>query len=394
MIWETAVRLRERYDLVVAAHDGASADGTGEGMSFVRAPVAGDRRRALLVDFQNGARRRLHLRDTPYVARTSYFRAYARAQAANLAGREVELVHLHNTPQWVPALHAAMPTARVVLQMHCEWLSELPRTTAGLDGVARVVAVSEQIAAGIREHRPERADDVVVVPNGVDTTRFRPRGRTDPERLRHELGLHDGPVILFVGRLSAEKGLHVLLEALPRIAAAAPTAQVVLVGPAHGLRSPLPTLERVELQGKLEWRARYVDHLRRLAAHAPLDVHFAGKISHESLPLVYALADVYVQPSVFEAFGLPVVEAMAAGVPVVVSSGGALPELVRPDGAGIVVPTGDAGALGDAVAAILGDRSLAVRLGAAGRARAVRDFSWETVADRLAAVYDDVLRER
>jgi phosphatidylinositol alpha-1,6-mannosyltransferase len=209
--------------------------------------------------------------------------------------------------------------------------------------------------------------------------------------LRRRLGLRDGPVVLYVGRLSAEKALHVLLEAAPAIAAAVPDVQVVLVGSAHGLRSPLPTRSRRELAGHPEWRARYVDHLRRLAARTPGAVHLVGPVRHGELPLVYALADAYVQPSFFEAFGMPVVEAAACGLPVVATVTGAPREILEDGATGCVVPVGDPEALGAAVVRVLTDRALAHRLGRAARERAVRDLTWERVAGRLASVVDPLL---
>lgn len=395
VIWETALRLGDRYELVVAARDGVP-DGTANcGISFLRAGVARDRRRGAVIEVANKFERKLGLRDLPYAGRTSYFRSYARAQAAQLRAAGVELVHLHNTTQWVPWLRATMPSTPVVVQMHGEWLTEIPDPVARarLAQIDRVVAVSEQVARAIRTRHPEHAERVVVVPNGVDTERFRPRAAADAAPLRQRLGLDAGPVVLFVGRLSAEKALHVLLDALPQIAASVPDVQLVLAGPAHGLRSPLPTRERRELQAHPQWRARYSEELRRRAARVPGRVHFAGLIPQPELPLLYALADVYVQPSLFEAFGMPVVEAMASGVPVVVSDGGALPELVADGRDGVVVPAEDARALAAAVVGVVSDRRLAQRLGAAGREKVARELAWRSVADRLAAVYDGVLAE-
>ncbi len=196
--------------------------------------------------------------------------------------------------------------------------------------------------------------------------------------------------MLFLGRVSAEKGIHTLLEALPVVRERLPGAQVLIAGDRAGLRSPLPTRERRELIGHPEWRARYIDHLLRLAEPLGDAVRFAPPLAYADVPLAFALADVYVQPSVLEAYGLPVVEAMASELPVIVSDGGALPELVDDGTTGYVVPTGDAQALADALVAVLSDRELAARLGRAGRERAARTMSWDTVAEQLLALYDDL----
>jgi glycosyltransferase involved in cell wall biosynthesis len=391
VIWQLATRLADRYELVLAARrfDGPEWPGDDR-IRIVRHTSPGDLRRAAAVEVVNKVERKLHLRDVPYAARASYFRGYARAQAVHLRDAGVDLVHLHNTSQWIPALREQLPSTPIVLQMHCEWLTEIPDRVARarLADTDLVVAVSEQVAATIRERFPT---PVEVVPNGVDVDLFRPRREDDAPalaELRRRLGLHDGPVVLYVGRLSAEKGLHVLLEAAPAIGAAVPGTQVVLVGPAHGLRSPLPTRRRRELAAHPEWRTRYVDHLRRLAGAG---THLVGPVRHGELPLLYALADAYVQPSFFDAFPLPVVEAAACALPVVATTAGAPTEILEDGTTGCIVPVGDPGALADAVVRVLADRPLASRLGCEARARVVRELTWERVADRLAAVVDPLL---
>jgi glycosyltransferase involved in cell wall biosynthesis len=104
---------------------------------------------------------------------------------------------------------------------------------------------------------------------------------------------------------------------------------------------------------------------------------------------------VAVVPSLYEGFSLPAVEAMACGTPLVATTGGALPEVVGPDGVtALHVPPGDPEALAAAVGRLLDDPSLAARVGAAGRARVVERFTWRAVAARTAAWYADVLGDR
>jgi len=119
-------------------------------------------------------------------------------------------------------------------------------------------------------------------------------------------------------------------------------------------------------------------------------VHFTGYVADADLPAIYAGADVFAFPSLYEGFGLPVLEAMASGVPVVTSNVSAMPE-VAGDAALLVDPT-DASALARAIASILDDQSLAARLRAAGLERA-RAFTWDACAVRTVAVYNKVLVE-
>jgi len=403
-VWEVVSRLSDRCEFVIGTRPHpvlGELELELDGIRYLRERAGADIRRGLAVALANKVQRKLRLPDPPYAGRASYFRGYARSHGAGFRRAEVDVIHLYNTSQWVPILRRALPRTPIILQMHCEWLVEIPREQ-GLERlrlVDRVLGVSEQIAGQIRERYPERAEIVDVLPNGVDLDGFRPAGdvraarAAEVDALRHRLGLGDGPVVLFVGRLSAEKGLHTLLEAMPAVRERIPGVQVVLVGEWAGLRSPLPTRRRRELREHPEWRTRYVDHLRRLAEPLGDAVHFPGPLPSATITLVYALADVYAQPSVFEAFGLPVVEAMASGLPVVASDGGALPELVADGETGYVVPSGDAPALAAALTRVLGDPALAARLGAAGRERAARSLGWDAVAERLLGIYGELAGE-
>ena len=348
----------------------------------------------------NQVQRRLRLRDLPYAGRSYYFRGYASRHASRFRREGVALVNIHNNSQWIPILRRALPTAPIVLHMHCEWLAEIPHADglARLRQVDRVLGVSEQIARQIRERFPEEADKVGVLHHGIDTSAFPSVDETralrgaEVEALRRRLGLGSGPVVLFLGRISPEKGLHVLVEALPRLLERVPDAQVVLCGAFAGLRSPLPSRDRRELAGHPpEWRAYHPQQLQRLAAPYGRHVVFAGRISPAELPLVYALADVYVQPSLFEAFGLPVAEAMASGLPVVGSDAGGIPEQIENGVTGYLVPYGDSAALAGALARVLCDPSLGVALGRAARERVRRLATWDLAAEQLAAVFRELL---
>lgn len=403
VIWQLATRLADRYEIVFGTRPHpvlGGADIEVDGIRYVRADAVQDRARGKLVHRLNQVQRQLGLRDLPYAGRASYFRGYAGRHASRFKREGVALVNLHNTSQWVPVLRRALPTAPIVLHMHCEWLAEIPYEDglARLRQVDKVLGVSDQIARQIRERFPEEADKVGVLRHGIDTSAFPPADETrarrgaEVEALRRRLGLGPGPVVLFLGRISPEKGLHVLLEALPRLLERVPDVQLVFCGAFAGLRSPLPSRERRELAGHPpEWRAYYPQLLERLAAPYGGRAIFPGPIAAAERPLVYALADVYVQPSLFEAFGLPVAEAMASGLPVVGSDAGGIPEQIEDGVTGYLVPYGDSAALADALARLLCDPPLGAALGRAGRERVRRLATWDLAAEQLADVFRELL---
>jgi len=207
-------------------------------------------------------------------------------------------------------------------------------------------------------------------PAKVQVVRLAPGPRRDPPgaaeraRVRARYALR-GPYVLFVGLLEPKKNLPVLLRAVARLRAedAWGTTQLALAG-APGW-------------GPLDVRAE--------TARLGLDdvVRLLGPVPDADLPALYAEATVFVFPSLWEGFGLPVLEAMAAGTPVVAARRGALPEIA--DGAALLVEP-EVAPLAAALATVLADAGLRERLRAAGLARA-QTFSWQQVARETLAVY-------
>lgn len=116
---------------------------------------------------------------------------------------------------------------------------------------------------------------------------------------------------------------------------------------------------------------------------------FTGRVSAEKLRRLYTFSEAVIVPSLYEGFGLPAAEAMACGTPVVATRAGALPEVVGEDGAGILIPPRDPQALARAVLKILGNDSLRKKMGAAGRQRVEKLFTWKAVAERTVKVYQE-----
>lgn len=219
----------------------------------------------------------------------------------------------------------------------------------------------------------EVADRCQVIPLGI---RLEPFARPDPTaaarlRLTWSSDGHSSarPVVLFVGRLRAYKGLPHLLHAMTRL-----DANLALVGdgPEHRRLSALS--RRLGLADR---------------------VHFAGHLPDRLLPAAYQAADLFVLPSHLpsEAFGLVMVEAMASGLPVVCTElGTGTSVVVQHEETGLVVPPADPGALAGAVERLLSDGELRQRLGRAGKARAHAEFSAQTYVRRTLEAYEDVLR--
>jgi len=232
-----------------------------------------------------------------------------------------------------------------------------------LEAPAAVVCVSRAEAALLGAHRPER---VRVIPNGVDPARF--EGAVQ-DGLRARLGV-PGPMALYVGRLAANKGLPTLLEAWAKVP---PEATLLVAGEGH-------------LHAELGKQARDLGLDGR--------VRLLGRVDDATLLQAYAACDLFVLPSEYEAFGIVLLEAMAAGKPVVAARAGGVPEVVAEGATGLLVPVGDAPRLAEAVQALLADPVRARAMGEAGRRRVHQGFTWDAVVGQVEALYRELTPPR
>ncbi|MBM3693599.1 MAG: glycosyltransferase family 4 protein [Actinobacteria bacterium] len=217
--------------------------------------------------------------------------------------------------------------------------------------IPRLVTVSESSKRDITAQMGVAAERLHIVPVGVDPTIFRP--------LPH-IARVPGRLMTTASADVPMKGLAPLLEGLAKVRAERPDAHLVVIGRPKE-RSRIPAL---------------IDRLGLTDA-----VRFVSGVTTEHIVELYAETEVACVPSLYEGFSLPAVEAMACGVPLVATTGGAVPEVVGRDGeTGLLVPPGDPGALADGILRALGDADLRARIGAAGRDRALTRFTWRQTA--------------
>ncbi len=212
-------------------------------------------------------------------------------------------------------------------------------------------------------------DRIETVPYGVDTTRFAPNA-VARQAVRARLGVGETPLVVAAGRLVSKKGFEYLVDAAAALHRRHPAIRVAIAGEG-------------DLAGELAARAAGTPALL-----------FLGRQDQDEIARLAAAADVVVVPSVRDAAGnvdgLPniALEAMATATPVVATRVGGLPQAIEDGVSGRLVPEKDAGALASAIAALVEDPAAARALGAAGRRRVERDFTWTAVAGRFEAAYD------
>jgi glycosyltransferase involved in cell wall biosynthesis len=281
----------------------------------------------------------------------------------------------HGTTYSVPARCRARTVATVhdlALLRHPELgpghlVAMVRRATRNLAGVDRIVAVSESTRNDIVELCGVPPERISVVYNGCSSD-FYPRPRAECIRAAERHWQLEGPFLLNVGTVEPRKNLPNLIRAFARLRRQRnlPHRLVVVGGKGWG-SEPLTDVARSEGVGEV--------------------VHFVGAAPYGLLPVLYGAADVFVYPSLYEGFGLPVVEAMASGTPVVASSCAALAEIA--DGAALLPDPGDPEQIAAAIEKCL-DASTADDLRSRGRKRAAH-FTWSRSAAATLAVYEQVL---
>jgi glycosyltransferase involved in cell wall biosynthesis len=266
----------------------------------------------------------------------------------------------------VATIHDVVPYVYPATSTLLDWLIYrlwLPLAVRRLDAI---ITDSEHSRRDIVRHLPVRPDRVHVVPLAANPS-YRPLPADAVDSILTRLGLRR-PYLLFVGSLEARKNLPRLLEAYATLRPWSERWSLVVVGARKWKSSSIfQTVARLQLEDR---------------------VHFTGFVADADLPALYNGADLFVLPSLYEGYGLPVLEAMACGTPVVTSSCSSLPEVAG--GAAVLVDPGSVESIAAGIRQVLGDPARADLLRRLGLAQAAR-FSWERTARETLAVYERVL---
>lgn len=296
--------------------------------------------------------------------------------------KDFEVIHSHHafTPLALKAVKAGRNLGKaVLLTTHSISFSHESRLWEAL-GITiplfshylgfphEIIAVSRAAEAFIRHFTDA---PVRVIPNGVDDDVFRPLSEGEKERLKGELGI-EGRVVLYVSRMSPRKGPHILLNAFQNLSKEMDDVTLVMAGSGEML-----------------------PFLRAQAKFLGIDdrVRFLGYVDDSLLPRLFGMADVFVLPSTTaEAFGIVILEAMAAGVPVVATDVGGIPEIIMNSESGLLVPPGNELELRNAIQKLLLDEELAKRFGSNGRRAVEERYSWKKVTEGIEKAYENVMQ--
>jgi glycosyltransferase involved in cell wall biosynthesis len=237
-----------------------------------------------------------------------------------------------------------------------------------------LIAVSQYTKKELTEFYNVGEEKIHVIYNGVDVEKFKPpsRGKAD---LRRELGLaSDRRMILFVGRLYSRKGLPTLLQAAREVVKDFTDAQFVISG--GGFK-------------------QNEEKLRKLARQKAIEdnVSFVGYFPDENLPNLYAAADVFVLPALYENFPFAILEAMSTGLPVISTQVGGIPELVIDKQSGLLTEPGNHEQLADAIVRLLQDSNFAEKLGRKARQLVEEKFAWPLITRQVIDLYRNIAQK-
>jgi glycosyltransferase involved in cell wall biosynthesis len=271
-----------------------------------------------------------------------------------------DFAHAHGIPFIAtPFVHLGPPGDRSILRYYSmrhqiELLRRSARviTMTGLEGdalAARGVDRARMRRVGVGVNPAEIA--------GGDGARFRAEQRID------------GPLVLYIGAMAFDKGAVHTVEAMQRLWAQGENATLALIGAplAHftTFYARLPTVEQARI---------------RLLPYAP------DQVKRDAL----AAADLFAMPSRTDSFGIAYLEAWCYGLPVIGARAGGVPDVIDDRLDGLLVPFGDLDAIAGAIGRLLHDRGEAQRLGASGRAKVMRELTWDRIYAQVRAVYDEV----
>ncbi|MDD5090352.1 MAG: glycogen synthase [Candidatus Wallbacteria bacterium] len=240
-----------------------------------------------------------------------------------------------------------------------------------LENADKVIAVSDEMKADVLSLFNVKEENIAVIHNGIDPSEWKPVSQDETRPwIRERFGV-TGDYIMFVGRITRQKGIDVLIEATKQLP---PGVKLVM-------RAGSP--DTPEIKAEMEEWVKGRENI----------VWIKDKLSNDELIRLYNCAILFACPSVYEPFGIINLEAMACNTAVVATTVGGIKEVVVPGETGLLVPPSDPKALIEAINSLIADRDKAKRFGLAGRARVLEKFTWERIALKTKNCYGEVIEK-
>lgn len=317
------------------------------------------------------------------------FEKYREGVIDFLQANSFDLIHIFNRPRLVLSVREVAPTARLVLSMHNDMFTpqKIDQKIAAevINQLDQIITVSNYVGTTIKNSFPQATSKLKTIYSGVDLNRFMPSntGKTKQirDRIRNEHDLQNKKVILFVGRLSANKGVDVLIQALEAVYNKHRDIALVIVGSKWFSQEGITD---------------YIAYVKAIASRLPFPVVNTGFVSPDKIQDWFAAADMFVCPSQWqEPLARVHYEAMAAGLPIVTTDRGGNPEVIEQNVNGFVVESpDDPQSFTEPISKLLSNPTLAKKMGGNGRKLAEENYHWNRVANEVMTVWNNVDNEK
>jgi len=300
-----------------------------------------------------------------------------------------DIIHIHNRPLLPPFFRERFPEKKIIFHMHnvYEYLGRFEKPHGDFEvGSDLTLACSRFLLEKEKDRLCRGALNQAVVYNGVDTEAFLPSWQMEGEArvLRRQYGLEGKKVVLYTGKIRESKGVMVLFSAMKQVFSKDPTVHLVLAGgTGFGYkRTDKPTDFSQRLRGEIK---TYQDRITHIRFTPPQD-----------MPRIYLLGDIFVAPSQLEeALGMVFLEASACGLPVIGTSQGGIPEVIRDQETGLLLQEKDnAEELSSKILFLLQHPDRARDMGEKGRRLMITQFSWDRIAQKLESLYDGLFNQK
>ncbi|WFD11642.1 glycosyltransferase family 4 protein [Tepidibacter hydrothermalis] len=298
---------------------------------------------------------------------------------------EFDLIHVFNRPRWISILNEVVPNTALSLSLHNEML--LPKKIEPemalecIDRVKFITTVSKFVADEVKSIYPTAESKLNPVYSAVDGNKIKPFWSEDVVQdrinMRKEYGVENSKVILYVGRLSKNKGPHVLFEAMKEVMNSHPNAVLMCVGSKwYGLNTP----------------SNYTLLLQHMAKELKNPVIFTGFLTPDEISKYYNMGDVFVCTSQWrEPLARVHYEAMAAGLPIITTARGGNAEVIEEGVNGFAIKEyDDPKAFEQYIKYLLDNEDLAIDMGKTGREFVLEKYNWEITANKLLKIFETI----
>ncbi|MGG3466312.1 glycosyltransferase family 4 protein [Neobacillus pocheonensis] len=311
------------------------------------------------------------------------FEIYRDGVVRYIQNNHFDLIHIFNRPRLVLPVRAVAPQSKITLSMHNDMFNldkiDPSEATAVVQEVSKIVTVSNYVGNVIRQLYPQASPKLRTIYSGVDTERFLPGSYSKMSKIRSSIrkqhGLENKTVILFAGRLSANKGVDRLVRALPALSNKFKNLALVIVGSNWFSQNDVTD---------------YVAYVRALAAKQSVPIVTTGFVNPADIHNWFAVADLFVCTSLWqEPLARVHYEAMAAGLPIVTTARGGNPEVILLNENGLIVENPeDPGDFANKITEVLSDKSKMKKMGERGRELAESKYQWTRVAGEVLEVWE------